>query len=333
MKRILLLLAALALTKGESVMMRTLGFLTALVLLLGGVGQTRAGMITFSSTGSIQQFTAPAAGTYDITVAGAQGGNGALGNTTQGIGGDGVVLSGTITLTAGEVLKIVVGGQGGNASGLGGGGGGGGSFVYVNGPPSQPLIVAGGGGGGGIGVSLPGGSGQTGTAGQTGFVTDPGAGGTNGSGGSGGTLSIGDNGGGGAGWLGNGINGTGSNSGGGFGPPTFAGGGSSGGGGGFGGFGGGGFGGGDGGGGYSGGGGGSGFQVSPLIDSGGGGSFLDPSLTGFTMTATQTGDGSVTISSPLIVSSVPEPSSLLLLSIGGVSFAVYGWRRRKQADA
>jgi hypothetical protein len=50
------------------------------------------------------------------------------------------------------------------------------------------------------------------------------------------------------------------------------------------------------------------------------------------MTADHSGDGLVTISSPLITET-PEPSSLVLLTLGGVSFAVYGWRRRKQAEA
>src|SRR5262249_27650331 len=124
---------------GERSMKRVLLLVTALVLMLLGVAQTRAGMVTFNSTGSIQTFTAPGAGTYDITVAGAQGGNDPTAGTT---GGDGVFLSGQIKLTAGEVLQIVVGGQGGSGNPTfgSGGGGGGGSFVYISGTPAHLLI-------------------------------------------------------------------------------------------------------------------------------------------------------------------------------------------------
>ena len=104
-------------------MMRTLGFLTALVLLLLGVGQTRAGMFTY--TGSIQHTTL-APGLYDITVAGAQGGN--LASISSS--GEGAVLSGEISLTKTEVLQIVVGGHGAD----GGGGGGGGGRWTIGGP-------------------------------------------------------------------------------------------------------------------------------------------------------------------------------------------------------
>src|SRR5262245_49556977 len=96
--------------------------LAALALLLGGVGQAKAGMFTF--TGNIQQTTL-APGTYEITVAGAQGGNVIFGPGE--IGGDGAVLRGEITLTATTTLQIVVCGQG---AGSQAGGGGGGSFVY-----------------------------------------------------------------------------------------------------------------------------------------------------------------------------------------------------------
>jgi hypothetical protein len=84
-----------------------------------------------------------------------------------------------------------------------------------------------------------------------------------------------------------------------------------------------------GGGGYSGGGGGSFFGFS---EGGGGGSWYDTTfVTNVTATATQAGDGSVTIEPA--TTATPEPSSLVLLTLGGVSFAVYGWRRRKQAEA
>ena len=93
---------------------------------------------TFSYDGHIDTFTAPAAGTYEITAIGAQGGNGSRG------GGDGEQVVGDFQLTQGEVLQIAVGGTGSNNAG--GGGGGGGSFVVA--PGSVALEVAGGGGGG-----------------------------------------------------------------------------------------------------------------------------------------------------------------------------------------
>jgi hypothetical protein len=313
-------------TKRDEQMKRAILMLAALALLLGGVGQARADMFHF--TGTIQTFTVPTTGLYDINVAGAQGGSDRL-----TAAGKGVVLSGTISLTAGEVLQIVMGGQANNPTSGGGGGGGGGSFVYVLGAV-QPIMVAGGGGGGGS-FEGGGGDGQTGTAGQSGFNTLGGAGGTNGTGGGGGTSRF-FGGGGGAGWLGDGGNSTSAlySGGGGFGPTAstaFAGGAGIGDGnnGGFGG-GGGGAGGGGGGGGYSGGGGGDG--TANYFGGGGGGSFHDASLvTLFSATATQTGNGFVDIEPA--VSGVPEPSTLTLLGLGSLGLLGYGWRRRKRAAA
>ena len=95
-----------------------------------------------SVSGGIQTWTVHTTGDYVITAAGADGGT----NTDHGnVGGYGASMEGTFSLTAGQVLEIVVG-----QSGLDGGdnaGGGGGTFVVVQGA-STPLIVAGGGGGG-----------------------------------------------------------------------------------------------------------------------------------------------------------------------------------------
>jgi hypothetical protein len=268
----------------------------------------------FSYTRAVVDYTVPVTGSYNITVAGAQGGSS---GTTGGLG---AVISGDVSLTAGEVLAIAVGGEGfdGNLPEpgepgwtYGGGGGGGGTFVYVLGAP-QPLIVAGGGGGAGY-DSVYGNSGQIGTAGQAGGGEPySGAGGTAGSGGGAGYEDSGGSGGGWSGNGGNGYGGLGYGSGyGGNGAPSFAGGGgyTEGG---FGGGGGGGFYG--GGGGYSGGGGGSFWEGG-----GGGGSYLDPSFTDTTLAATNSLNGYVT------VTWVPEPSAFLLLATG---LAALAWTRK-----
>jgi hypothetical protein len=78
--------------------------------------------ITYNFTGTIQQYTAPTTGVYTFTVAGAQGGS----NNYQA-GGSGVSETGSVTLTAGTVLDIVVGGQGGSDF-VDSNGGGGGSY-------------------------------------------------------------------------------------------------------------------------------------------------------------------------------------------------------------
>jgi hypothetical protein len=98
-----------------------------------------------TSSNGIQLWTVPATGSYRIEVAGAQGGI-----ATSGIvptGGLGARMVGEYNLTAGQVLKIVVGQQGQASGDAQGAGGGGGSFVVNN--NTTPLIVAGGGGGGG----------------------------------------------------------------------------------------------------------------------------------------------------------------------------------------
>jgi hypothetical protein len=60
----------------------------------------------FSFTGSIQTFTVPTTGTYNITAYGAQGGL-----VTSGYaGGLGAEIGGFVNLTAGQTLSILVGG-------------------------------------------------------------------------------------------------------------------------------------------------------------------------------------------------------------------------------
>src|ERR1700678_4370136 len=79
---------------------------------------------TFDYTGAIETATVGAAGYYDITADGAQGGDGAA---TTVAGGPGAMARGEVFLQAGATLEIVVGGEGHNSTS--GGGGGGGSFV------------------------------------------------------------------------------------------------------------------------------------------------------------------------------------------------------------
>ncbi|GAB5388048.1 MAG: hypothetical protein Alpg2KO_10160 [Alphaproteobacteria bacterium] len=95
-------------------------------------------------TSGIQQWQVPHTGLWQITARGAAGGD--QGSRT---GGSGAEITGTVTLTAGETINIIVGQQGLdwlslNASSAAGGGGG--SFVWRD-SDNTPLVVAGGGGG------------------------------------------------------------------------------------------------------------------------------------------------------------------------------------------
>ena len=129
------------------------------------------GSVTVSPQG-MQNFTIPFSGAYRIEAYGAQGGPN---------WGMGAYIAGDFTFTAGQVLKIAVGQQGGSANSSHGSGGGG-SFVAIN-NATVPLIVAGGGGGKGASVtSVQAFShGTTSTTGQT--PTGGGPGGTGGGGG------------------------------------------------------------------------------------------------------------------------------------------------------
>jgi Hint domain len=257
---------------------------------------------TYSYAGAIiQTVTIQTTGTYDITAFGGQGGQGGHGSASNGgTGGAGAEIGGAFSLTQGEVLQVVVGGQG-TGNGNGAGGGGGGSFVIetFNGTSAVdiPLVIAGGGGGGGFNNNKPGyqgGGGQTGGSGQTGGYGG-GAGGLGGSGGS----SGGQYGGGGGGYSGGAGAGGSSN-------PTPATGGSargsgySGGGsnydpGGFGGGGGGGYDGGGGGGGFGGGGGGGYAGFGNGYGGGGGGGSFDGGANKTLVTAENSSSGLVTI--------------------------------------
>ncbi len=105
--------------------------------------------LTFSYTGSIENWTVPSGVTLvTIEARGAQGGN-----SSYGTGGLGALIQGTVSVTPGEQLKVLVGEQGnGDSDGAGGGGG---SFVTRS--DNTPLVIAGGGGGaGGYNETVPG---------------------------------------------------------------------------------------------------------------------------------------------------------------------------------
>jgi hypothetical protein len=169
---------------------------------------------TFNYTGSIVSFTVPAGVTrIDMEAYGAQGGDGSIyGTSLSGGGGRGAYIKGTVSVTPGEVLRILVGQKGGSSGGPHGNenGGGGGSFV-VRQTGTVPLIVAGGGGGApatsygtACSRSLSNAHGQTSTSGSSVSCFSSAAGGTSGGGG----ASAGSyQGGGGGGFSSNGANG------------------------------------------------------------------------------------------------------------------------------
>jgi len=243
----------------------------------------------FSYEASVQTFTVPAGITQlSITAIGGAGGDG--NNTTTHLGGNGAGFTGIASVTPGHVLGIVTGGQG--ASGVSdddGGSGGGGSYVWDENTTTL-LAVAGGGGAAAYNVT---GGGAGGTDLITNAATNSSAGaGNNGPGGTGGNGGTGESAAGGAGWLSNGGNGNwtgGSDM-----ANGFTGGNGADGNGGFGGGGGGSGSAGGGGGGYNGGGGGDGSEPG-----GGGGSYLNGTVVG-TPVATNTANGSVTISYAVI---------------------------------
>ncbi len=179
---------------------------------------------SFSFNGNLQTWTVPpGVCTIQIEAWGAQGGSTSL--VQGGLGG---YAKGSLQVTAGQVLQIYVGGQGGNPNGgwNGGGnghnggsypasgGGGGASDVRLGGVTlADRIIVAGGGGGavtlysGSFAVMTPGsGGGLTGTdagsvnngsgiatGGQGGTATAGGNGGTGSANGNPGTLGTGGN--------------------------------------------------------------------------------------------------------------------------------------------
>lgn len=110
-------------------------------------GTSLAGQVTALSTG-IQQWTVATSGMYSITGSGASGGY-----APDAAGGKGASITIEKFLTAGHVMQVLVGLEGGRAAfntvhyGAGwAGGGGGGTFIYD--VTMNELILAAGGGGG-----------------------------------------------------------------------------------------------------------------------------------------------------------------------------------------
>ncbi len=156
---------------------------------------------TFSFTGSVDTYTVPD-GVTQVAVEtwGAQGGTCSGTDTTGGLGGH---VRATVTVVAGEVLNVRVGGSGGQLSGgFNGGGDGSADFVCAAGgggatdvrqggdAMSNRVVVAGGGGGNAVdqnGGSIAGSPGG-GSTGGGGVDCDQGGGGTQTAGGAGGSI-------------------------------------------------------------------------------------------------------------------------------------------------
>lgn len=147
------------------------------------------------TTQGIQLWKVPASGTYKILCAGAAGGD------PNSFGGRGIIVESTISLSSGQVVKILVGQMGGKSSSSGGGGG---TFVATE--ANSALVVAGGGAGclGTLTSSIATSDGNSGTSGRNAF-DGTGTGGTSGGGGTGASAGWG---GGGGGFTGNGTAGS-----------------------------------------------------------------------------------------------------------------------------
>jgi len=119
----------------------------------------------FSYTGASQTFTVPS-GVAQITVDAIGGSGGVSNDIAPGLGQE---VKATVSVTAGEVVNLFVGGAGAaynlpgfNGGGQGSGGGGGASDIRIGGTDlSNRVIVAG--GGGGDGISEAGGNGGYGS--------------------------------------------------------------------------------------------------------------------------------------------------------------------------
>jgi len=133
------------------------------------------------TTAGFQKWTAPADGIYRIIVAGAAGGS----HQAPRSGGSGAIITADVSLTKGQIYTILVGKTGENTVNLSttnaGAGGGGGSFFFINATDTTPIIAAGGGGGSardraGVNASLT----TSGADGNGGLISGGAIGGVNG---------------------------------------------------------------------------------------------------------------------------------------------------------
>jgi outer membrane protein OmpA-like peptidoglycan-associated protein len=284
---------------------RLLGAIVALALTLPAVAQA-ASTTTFNPTGAVQTYTVPAGTSYiSATAIGARGGNNTLASIAVG-----ATVTGSLAVSAGQVLYVYVGVHGiggfnGSAGGyngggdaspypMGGSGGGASDIRTTSGDLASRVLVAGGGGGPGNGFGHTAPGGNAGAAGSASGVGGAGAAGTQSAGGNGGSATSGVPGT--AGSLGHGgtagsylagpfANGAGGGGGGGGGGGYYGGGG---------------------GGPYSGGGGGSNYFAAATWDT-------SSALGGF-------GDGQVSITAvPVAVTVDPNPYAFLETSVNGMS--------------
>ncbi len=275
--------------------------------LLVGVGAGRAAADTLTFTDAPQFYTVPS-GVYALsfTATGGAGGNGTDdGGYSGGGGGAGALVRADVAVTPGDVLEILVGGQGANGSDGGAGGlssgtpwaggaggsngseagGGGGATEITDTTAPKLLVVAGGGGGGGA----AGGLGSGGAGGSAGSANANGGGGASQQNGGGGEAAAGVQGGGGNGLVSPSGGGAGGGGGGGFYEPSQG----------------------------ATGGGGAGGSAGGFAEGGGGGggageSYTNPAAAGTSITADSTAEnGSAVISAPTVnvaVSANPDPA-------------------------
>ena len=144
------------------------------VFLLLAVAQADAAVVVNENTLISGTYTVPTNGQVTITITGADGGDGS--NTN---GGSGATVTGVFDVTAGQVIRYVVGEAGITTAGSSAGGGGS-TGVYID---TTLVMVAGAGGGGDNSNGAVGLGGNTGTAGDAGTGSGAGAGGTGGNGG------------------------------------------------------------------------------------------------------------------------------------------------------
>lgn len=134
----------------------------------GYAGTNLDGKVTVAS--GIQSWTAPLDGDYEFVVQGAAGGSGSFGSEDGYYGAE---LVGTLTLSEGDEVEMLIGQKGDDGYAYSAGGGGG-TFVWVEG---TLVFAAGGGGGNGDADAFPSGPchGQAGTtpgAAANGYWTD-----------------------------------------------------------------------------------------------------------------------------------------------------------------